>query len=117
MKKTIALFKKGFQTSCSKTPEFSAFARAFKKELTKELESIGATKIEFSIGHFYVSGFYTIGDQVWYFSISDVRYFREFKLLYRTATGYKDYTGGSNQYVNIEVGMSKKMNSPKFQII
>lgn len=109
MKRTLRLFNKGFQTSSSKTPEFMAFAGAFKSELKKELESNGATEVQFSVGHFYLNGFYTVGSQAWYFSISDVRFFREAKILYRTANNYKDYIGGTNQYIAIETGMGNKM--------
>lgn len=109
MKKTLRLFNKGFQTSSGKTPEFMTFARAFKSDLKKELESNGATDVQFSVGHFYLSGFYTVGSQAWYFSISDVRFFREAKILYRRADSYKDYTGGTNQYTKIETGMGNTM--------
>ena len=111
MKKSIALFNRGFESSCSKTPEFVAFARCFKKEFTAELESVNATNIVFNVGHFYISGFYTIGNQIWYFSMSDVRFFRDcFRILYRTATSYKDFTGGSNQYCNVTLSMAKIMH-------
>lgn len=109
MKKTLRLFRNGFQTSSGQTPEFIAFARAFKSELKKELESNGATDVQFSTGHFYLSGFYTVGKQAWYFSISDVRFFREEKILYRKADNYKDYSGGINLYTKIETGMGNIM--------
>ena len=119
MKKTLAFLLAGFESSCSLTPEFAQFFRTFKSEFTKELKSIGATNIIFSRGHFYVSGFYTIGIQAWYFSISDVRGMDYglcnypdrcmSQLLYRTAQHYKDYTGGYNRYVKIETGMAQNM--------
>jgi hypothetical protein len=56
MKKTVELLKAGFESSSGKTPEFMHFTRVFKKEFTSELKSIGATDINFSVGHFYVSG-------------------------------------------------------------
>jgi hypothetical protein len=119
MKQTVKLLKAGFESSSTTTPEFASFFRTFKKEFTKELQSIGATAIEFHRGHFYVSGFFMIGIQAWYFSISDVRgmdYGLMYnpdscmnKLLYRTAKSYKDYTGGHNRYATIETGMAEKM--------
>jgi hypothetical protein len=110
MKKSIAMMKKGFESSCGLTPEFAQFFRTFKSEFTKELQTIGATNIEFSRGHFYVSGFFTTPDgQAWYFSISDVRFFPDRRLLYRTAKDYKDYTGGRNRYRDIEPGMAQEM--------
>ena len=109
MLKSIKMFKDGFESSSYITKEFKSFYNTFKKEFTKELESIEANQIEFSIGHFYLSGFYTIKDQCYFFSISDVRHFRSLQLLYRTAKNYKDYTRGSNMYVDIAQGMSKNM--------
>lgn len=98
-----------FESSSSKTPEFSTFARAFKKAISKELESVGAKLTDFSVGHFYISGFFKKGEQLFYFSISDVRHGFGTELLYRTATSNKDYTGGSNQYVSIGEGMAQNM--------
>ena len=110
------MLKQGFESSSTLTPEFAQFYRTFKSEFTKELQSIGASDIQFSRGHFYVSGFYRIGNQAWYFSISDVRgmdlclnQWCMGQLLYRTAQHYKDYTGGCNQYVNFEQGMAQNM--------
>jgi len=116
MKKSIQMILQGFESSSVLTPEFAEFFRTFKKEFTKELQHVGATDIVFSRGHFFVSGFCTIGNQAWYFSLSDVRGM-EFclnqscmgKLLYRTAKDYKDYTGGQNRYAEIKPGMCEDM--------
>jgi len=113
MNRTISLLRKDFQSSSSVTPEFRTFSSTFKREFNRELESIGATNPEYSVGHFYISGFYTLKGQVYYFSLSDVRYFKERKLLIREAKGYKDYTGGRNCYVPIEAGMGKHLLSIK----
>jgi hypothetical protein len=103
MKNTLALFRRGFHSSSGKTPEFVSFARTFKKEFTNELSAKGCTLEEFSVGHFYVSGFFkTSSGQLYFFSISDVRFFREERILYRTATSTKDYTGGTNRYTALE---------------
>lgn len=101
--------KQGFQSSSQSTPEWNKFFTMFKKSFTAELKTIGAKDIEFSKGHFYISGFYTIGTQPYYFSISDVRFFPDCRLMYRTANDYKDFTGGTNKYVSIKNGMAKKM--------
>ena len=115
MNKTLALLKRGFQSSSGTTPDFLDFVKIFKKEFTKELVSIGATNIQIGRGHFYVSGFFTVGNKPYYFSLSDVRSYNPngghfSDLLYRTAKDYKDYTGGINHYVKIESGMCLKMN-------
>jgi hypothetical protein len=116
MKETIKLLQAGFESNSSKTPEFKHFARIFKKEFTTELQSIGATDIVFSVGHFYISGFCTINGQAWYFKLGDVRGMEYVlnqscmgKLLYRTAQHYKDYTGGQNRYASIKEGMGEDM--------
>jgi hypothetical protein len=116
MKKSIALLQAGFESSSGLTPEFAQFFKTFKSEFTKELQTIGATDIVFSRGHFYVSGFCTINGQAWYFSISDVRGMNYClnqscmgKLLYRTAKNYKDFTGGQNRYATFRTGMGEDM--------
>lgn len=72
-KEIITLLEGGFESSSGKTPEFSAFARKFKAKMKKELKSKGAELVEFSVGHFYCSGYYKFGDKEYFFSISDVR--------------------------------------------
>ena len=116
MKKSIAMLQNGFQSSSGLTPEFAEFFKTFKSEFTKELKSQGATNIVFNRGHFYVSGFCTINNQVWYFNLSDVRDMEYClnqscmgKLLYRTAKDYKDFTGGQNRYATIRTGMGEDM--------
>lgn len=119
MKKSVSLLSNGFESSSGVTPEFKHFSGVFRKELKKELESIGATDIKFSVGHFYISGFFTVNKQAYYFRTPDVRDFAygaalhpfssANKLLYRTAKDYKDYTGGSNQYVSIREEMAQEM--------
>jgi hypothetical protein len=118
MKKTRQLLEGGFESSSTKTPEFKAFAKVFKKEFTQELKTINCTNIKFSVGHFYISGFFTdeTTQQAYYFSIPDVRELSYGifhnpnssmnMLLYRTAKDYKDYTGGMNRYARIEVGIA-----------
>jgi len=95
--------KGDFQTSSVETPQFRAFHNEFKRDFKKLLEQrFGAKNIVFSKGHFYVSGFFTQPNgQIYYFSLSDVRGFKD-NMLVRTAKGYKDYTGGSNQSVSLE---------------
>jgi len=104
------LLSQGFESSSRKTEELKAFYRTFKSELSKELKSIGATDLKFSLGHFYVSGFFTAqSGQIYYFSLSDVRS-SEFNMLYRTAQHHKDWTGGGNQWVTIKSGMAERMS-------
>lgn len=120
MKKTNQLLSMPFESSSGTTEEFLNFFKTFKREFTKELKSIEATEIKFSKGHFYVSGFFTVKGQAYYFSIPDVRdfiyskvndpYSCMHKMLYRIAENYKDFRGGHNQYVSIETGMCERMN-------
>lgn len=113
MVKSIEILKGGLESSNYKTPEFRAFARTFKAEFTKELQSIGAELIGFNEGHFYISGFFTINEKCFYFSLSDVRgmeFQDQIELLYRTAKNNKDFQGGHNQFVRLEKGMVSKMN-------
>jgi hypothetical protein len=83
--------------------DFKDFYRKEKKRLTTILKEKGCTKIEMDYGFYFFSGFFTSpSGQVYYFSASDVRHWEYNRLLIRTAKDYKDYTGGSNQYVGIK---------------
>lgn len=123
MKKAIQATQAEFESSSARTPEYLAWHRLFKREFTKFLESKGMTGIDISKpNHFDMSGFFKDGskDQIWYFSISDLRGFKE-TMLIRTAAHYKDYTGGMNQYAALNgdeakfiEGFERVMNtSPK----
>ncbi len=115
MRKVAQLVTQGvnyFDSSSTNSPQFHEFFDLFKRSFTRELKSVGATKIELSKGHFYISGFFTVESQAYYFSIDDVRgcFYRDYpKMLVRTAKDYKDFTGGANNYFKIEPGMSKIM--------
>ena len=74
-----------FESSTTKTPQFVSFAKKFRNEIKKELPA-GAELVNFNVGHFYVSGFIKLlTGKFFYFSISDVRFFPDGKLLIRTA--------------------------------
>ena len=114
MKKVATLLAYGeshFGSGSYNTEEFHTFFDLFKRSFNKELKSIGATKVEYSKGHFCLSGFFTVDTQAYYFSVSDVRgrFDKNPQLLVRTATSYTDYTGGSNNYFRVEPGMTKIM--------
>ena len=91
-----------FGSGTRTTPEFDSFFRMTRNDFKKSLSDVADT-IELSKGHFYFTGFLTrkSDGQVIYFSISDVRYFPGDKMLIRLAKHYKDYSGGSNNYVPI----------------
>jgi len=96
----ITLHNQSFESSCSKTPQWKGAYRKSINYLKKVLNPYIKDQA-FNNGHFYFSGFIkTIHDQVFYISISDVRYFKEGNILIRTAKDFKDYTGGSNSYIS-----------------
>jgi hypothetical protein len=102
MRKTFVALRQTFESSCSKTPQYLAFHRLFKRELTALLTDLGCTNIQISKpNHFDASGFFTAASgQAWYFRLEDLRWSKD-KLLVRRVRDYKDYTGGMNQYVNM----------------
>ena len=80
--------------------EFKAFYKKEKKRLMKLFDIFICTKVEMSYGFYYFSGFFTADNgQIYYFSCDDVRHWGYERLMFRTAKDYKDYTGGSNQFV------------------
>lgn len=103
-----------FGSGVRNSPEFHDFFEKFKKSFTYQLKRLNATEIEFSKGHFGLSGFFKVNSQYYYFSLSDVRhnlhstnYDGKINLLMRTAKHNKDYTGGSNNFVTIQNKMYK----------
>lgn len=93
--------------------EFKDFFKREKKRLTAIFKEKGCTEIKMDYGFNYFSGFFTApSGQIYYFSCSDVRHFGYDRLLIRTAKHYKDWTGGSNQYVG-----TKKSDLMEFRLI
>ena len=91
-----------FESSCNKTPEFTAFARMLRGHIQMQAKENGLQVTNFSTGHFYCSGFLRNINtgKFAFFSISDVRHFKDSwvdDILLRTANNEKDYTGGRNQ--------------------
>jgi hypothetical protein len=102
MKKAIQALQQEFESSCSRTPEYLAWHRLFKREFTALLQSLGCQEI--AIGkpnHFDMSGFFRTKDgQAWWFRIEDLRWSKD-NMLVRTAQDFRDYTGGRNQYARL----------------
>lgn len=77
----------------------------FILSLKNQFKKLGATNIVAEMHYKYLSGFFTVNEQVYYFSTSDFDNYS--KLLIRTAKDYQDFTGGSNNFVAIKNGMYK----------
>lgn len=105
--------RQGFQSSTERTTEFSTFSKHFKSAIKQILDEHGATLKSYSIGHFYVSGFYEKNGKIGYFSLKDVRSETP-SLLYRTAAHEKDYTGGQNNHITLD---HEQLGSRMLQII
>ena len=103
-------YGKHFESSCSSTPEWKSFYRKGCNFFKKTLKDV-ATDIVMSKGHFYFSGFFTVKStgKIYYFSISDVRFFPGSDLMIRTAVSYKDYTGGRNNYMKVDKGLGSRL--------
>ena len=89
-----------------KSPSFIQFAKDLKKHLKKELKAVGLELEVYSVNHYEVSGFIFNPDtfKYVYFNTSDVRHTSDWSRgwLIRTAQGTKDYTGGMNNFVDID---------------
>jgi len=84
--------------------DFKRFARDFRKSIKEKLPE-RAELVNWNNGHYYVSGFVKRENKYVYFSISDVRFFKDDwygHILIRTAENDKDYTGGSNCFILLE---------------
>jgi len=78
---------------------FKHWARECRKYIKRSCKVL-----KFSIGHYYWDVFVEGKNaQVWYISISDVRYFPDSPIIYRTAKNSKNYSGlsfGANRQVS-----------------
>jgi hypothetical protein len=107
MKKALKLTQGHFESSSSRTPEYLAWHRLFKREFTKYLNELGITEIEISSpNHFDMSGFFRRQDgTAFFFSISDIRWSKDTMLL-RTAMEFKNYNQhGANYFVALNNGV------------
>lgn len=93
----MKFYKTNFEQESTKTPEFLTFAKSFKSQIKKDLQQLGAKLEVFSVGHFYLSGFFSKGGSCYYFSWHN----GDSNLMYRTAKHTKDFSGGYNQWVKL----------------
>ena len=103
MQKLLSETQKSFESSSSRTPEYMAWHKLFRKEFGKFLKNNGA--IDFLLSkpnHFDASGFFTMANnQIYYFRVEDLRWSKD-NMLIRTAKNFKDYTGGMNRFVGLK---------------
>ena len=93
-----------FDSSSGKTEPYMTFCKVFRKQFKKlladnfDLKGIDGWN---SNAHFSQSGFFELNNgSIFYFSIEDLRWSPTFMI--RRAKDFKDYTGGSNDYLNVE---------------
>ena len=103
-----------FDSSSGKTEQYMTFCKVFRKQFKKlladnfDLKGIDGWN---SNAHFGQSGFFELNDpdtsvsaydgrRIFYFSIEDLRWSPTFMI--RRAKDFEDYTGGSNDYLNVE---------------
>lgn len=99
-----------FNSGTKNSPEFEKFYKNFKRNFKRQLTFLNAKEIQFNKGHFYISGFFKVGEQWVYFSLADVRHsFGTAQgtpmMLVRMADGPDDYKGKMNCYVKISSRM------------
>ena len=107
--KSLYLLSFNFESSPIRTPQYLEFHRTFKREFTKILKPLTDEILFSKPNHFDVSGFFRLkADLRWdrsgiiyYFNIGDLRWDKE-AMLIRTAKSFEDYTGGRNNYINLD---------------
>ena len=95
---------------CYVSKEYDTFQNAFKCEMNKIAENIGATLVSFSKGHYDVYGFIERNGKYVYFnydsSLCGNRATPKLKernaMFCRTAENVKDYVGGDNNFTSFE---------------
>jgi len=84
------------------SPEFKKLFRAERKRITEILTKMGCTEIKMDYGFYFFSGFFTSeSGQIYYLMVHiDERPTSYERIMFRTAKDYKDYSGGSNQWID-----------------
>lgn len=108
MDRLVVIWKAWQESSSAKTPAYRIFASMCKDVVTKELEKIGASELKFNVGHYYISVFFKVEGKCLYFCTEDIRS-RNPRGYWRTAKDYRDFVGGSNNWVSFENGMFMKI--------
>ena len=99
--KVIYLLNCEFESSSQRTPEYLKAHRTFKREFSKILKPICKEILISKPNHFDITGFFKLNDdRIYYFSIGDLRNDKTF--LIRIAEDFKDYTGGSNNFLSLD---------------
>jgi hypothetical protein len=101
IEKSLHLLGCDFESSTTKTPQYLQFHRTFKAEI-KKLLAPHTSEIEIGKpNHFDFSGFFKLNSgDIYYISVGDLRWDKTF--LIRTATDFKDFSGGSNNFLNLD---------------
>ena len=85
--------------------DFKEFAKDYKAFMKKVCEENGWQLVNWNNGHYYCSCFVENHGKYIYMSFSDVRHFSRSwyqNILYRSAKDSKDYSGGSNNYTDLD---------------
>jgi len=99
--KVIYLLNCEFESSSQSTEQYLKTHRTFKREFIKILKPLCKEILIHKHNHFDISGFFKLNDnRIYYFSIGDLRWDKVF--LVRTAKDFKDYTGGSNNFLSLD---------------
>lgn len=93
------------------SPQFKRYARKKAKLMDESFRALGGEVTDFNIGFYYWSGFGLVNGQYYYFSVSDCRSFSPDKLLIRTARDNKDYTGGTNHYLDLQKSLVSQLTN------
>ena len=102
MEKTIEGLKQEFISSSQRTEQYLSFHRLFKSDFKKLLKDYCSEILISKPNHFDITGFFKLNNgKIYYFSISDLRYSKD-SMMIRTAEHFKDYTGGSNNFLNLD---------------
>jgi hypothetical protein len=93
---------KAYESSSGMTNEWKEGSKEITKWLKSIAKKIGA-EVKVSVGHFQTSTYFHKNGKYVYVSTRDARDPSWWaRVMYRTTTGYKDYTGGGNNWCGLE---------------
>jgi len=109
MEQTLKEIQEKFISSSQKTEQYKSFHKLFSKEFKKLLKPYCKEILIHKTNHFDINGFFKLeSEKIYYFSISDLRWSKD-NMLIRTAENFKDYSGGGNNFINLDENFKENL--------
>lgn len=109
MKQVLKIINSGFETDENESGIDKVKLNRVARLLNNRLRSLGATSSKLKVNHVDISGFVQFADKFTYLSLSNIGWGECDNVLIRTAKHNKDYSGGSNNWIDLDLDLIKNI--------